>query len=44
MSTRAQVSGAAGTVIDGRFRDIQEHRDLGYPVRHLKNFFARALG
>lgn len=38
MSTRAQVSGAAGTVIDGRFRDIQEHRDLGYPV------FGRDLG
>lgn len=32
MSTRAQASGAAGTVIDGRLRDLQEHRDLGYPV------------
>ncbi|CAK7231109.1 hypothetical protein SEUCBS140593_007814 [Sporothrix eucalyptigena] len=32
MSTRAQVSGAVGTVIDGRLRDLQEHRDLGYPV------------
>lgn len=29
MSTRAQQAGAAGVVIDGRFRDINEHRDLG---------------
>lgn len=29
MSTRAQKAGAAGVVIDGRFRDINEHRDLG---------------
>ncbi|ERT00982.1 ribonuclease e inhibitor rraa/dimethylmenaquinone methyltransferase [Sporothrix schenckii 1099-18] len=32
MATRAQASGAAGTVIDGRLRDLQEHRDLGYAV------------
>ncbi|CAK7221736.1 hypothetical protein SBRCBS47491_004628 [Sporothrix bragantina] len=32
MSTRAQYRGAVGTVIDGRLRDLQEHRDLGYPV------------
>ena len=32
MSTRAQASKAAGTVIDGRFRDLQEQRDLNYPV------------
>jgi regulator of RNase E activity RraA len=38
MSTRAQALGAAGSVIDGRFRDVQEHRDLGYPV------FARDVG
>src|SRR5262245_14304211 len=29
MSTRAQKAGAAGVVIDGRFRDINEHRELG---------------
>lgn len=29
MSTRAQKAGAAGVVIDGRFRDIKEHRELG---------------
>jgi regulator of RNase E activity RraA len=29
MSTRANKAGAAGIVIDGRFRDINEHRDLG---------------
>lgn len=38
MSTRAQYSGAVGTVIDGRLRDLQEHRDLGFPV------FAREVG
>lgn len=32
MSTRAKHSGAVGTVIDGRLRDLQEHRDLDYPV------------
>lgn len=35
MSTRAQHSGAAGTIIDGRLRDLQEHRDLEFPVRDL---------
>ncbi|KAJ4360983.1 uncharacterized protein N0V89_001552 [Didymosphaeria variabile] len=29
MSTRAQKAAAAGVVIDGRFRDINEHRELG---------------
>ena len=33
MSTRAKASGAVGSVIDGRFRDLQEQRDLDYPVR-----------
>lgn len=32
MSARAKYSKAAGTVIDGRFRDLKEHRDLDYPV------------
>jgi hypothetical protein len=32
MSTRAKYLGAVGTVIDGRLRDLQEHRDLDYPV------------
>ncbi|KAK4144402.1 ribonuclease E inhibitor RraA/Dimethylmenaquinone methyltransferase [Dichotomopilus funicola] len=38
MSTRAKASEAAGSVIDGRFRDLQEQKDLGYPV------FARDVG
>ncbi|KAK9318919.1 RraA-like protein [Lipomyces orientalis] len=38
MSTRAQASGAVGTVVDGRVRDLQEHRALGFPV------FARDVG
>lgn len=38
MSTRAQASGAVGSVVDGRIRDLQEHRDLGYPV------FAKSVG
>ncbi|KAI9631773.1 ribonuclease E inhibitor RraA/Dimethylmenaquinone methyltransferase [Dioszegia hungarica] len=32
MSTRAQASGAAGTIVHGRVRDLHEHRALGYPV------------
>ena len=35
MSNRAKVSGAVGTVVDGRIRDLQEHRDLEYPVRRI---------
>lgn len=38
MSTRAKSLGAVGSVIDGRFRDVQEQRDLDYPV------FARDVG
>jgi len=38
MSHRAKASGAAGSIIDGRIRDLQEHRDIGYPV------FARDVG
>jgi len=38
MSTRAKYSGAVGTIVDGRIRDLQEHRDLDYPV------FAREIG
>ena len=34
MSTRAKVRGAVGSVIDGRFRDLEEQRALDYPVRH----------
>ncbi|OTA89681.1 hypothetical protein M434DRAFT_398397 [Hypoxylon sp. CO27-5] len=32
MSTRANYLGASGVVIDGRMRDVNEHRDLGFPV------------
>jgi regulator of RNase E activity RraA len=32
MSTRAQVLGAQGVVVDGYFRDINEHVDLNFPV------------
>ncbi|OIW25717.1 RraA-like protein [Coniochaeta ligniaria NRRL 30616] len=38
MSTRARASGAVGSVVDGRFRDLQEQRDLNFPV------FARDVG
>ncbi|EME38496.1 hypothetical protein DOTSEDRAFT_75880 [Dothistroma septosporum NZE10] len=38
MSTRAKHLGAAGTIVDGRVRDLQEHRDLDYPV------FAKDVG
>lgn len=33
MTTRAKALGVVGTIIDGRLRDLQEHRDLEYPVR-----------
>jgi regulator of RNase E activity RraA len=33
MATRAKVVGAAGIVIDGRFRDIAEIQGIGLPVR-----------
>lgn len=33
MSMRAQLLGARGTIVDGHVRDLQEHRDLDYPVR-----------
>ena len=33
MSLRAKQLGAAGVVIDGSLRDLQEHRDLDFPVR-----------
>ncbi|KAF2011984.1 RraA-like protein [Aaosphaeria arxii CBS 175.79] len=32
MATRLKASGAAGVVIDGRFRDIQEIQDLKFPL------------
>lgn len=32
MSEGLKFLGAAGVVIDGAFRDLQEHRDLGLPV------------
>lgn len=32
MSTRAQYLGAKGVVIDGCFRDVGEHREMGFPV------------
>ncbi|KAI1634717.1 ribonuclease E inhibitor RraA/Dimethylmenaquinone methyltransferase [Biscogniauxia mediterranea] len=32
MSTRASAAGAAGVVVDGRTRDLNEHRELGFPV------------
>ncbi|KAL2021639.1 hypothetical protein VTK56DRAFT_6992 [Thermocarpiscus australiensis] len=38
MSARARASGAVGSVIDGRFRDLQEQRVLNYPI------FARDVG
>ncbi|KAI8653641.1 hypothetical protein NCS56_01318700 [Fusarium sp. Ph1] len=38
MSLRAKHLGAAGVVIDGSVRDLQEHRDLNFPL------FARTHG
>ena len=33
MTHRAIASGAVATVVDGRVRDLQEHRQMNYPVR-----------
>ena len=38
MTLRAQALKAAGVVIDGRVRDLGEHRDLNFPL------FARSVG
>ncbi|KAN0085001.1 Ribonuclease E inhibitor RraA/Dimethylmenaquinone methyltransferase [Elaphomyces granulatus] len=38
MALRAHKLGVAGVVVDGRLRDLQEHRDLGFPV------FAKGAG
>ena len=38
MTTLAKRSHAIGTIVDGRVRDLQEHRQLDYPV------FARDVG
>ncbi|KAL4733290.1 ribonuclease E inhibitor RraA/Dimethylmenaquinone methyltransferase [Aspergillus similis] len=38
MTLRAQARGAAGVVIDGRVRDLGEHRALNFPL------FAKAVG
>ncbi|AGO11788.1 AaceriADR016Cp [[Ashbya] aceris (nom. inval.)] len=38
MSTRAQYLGSRGTIVFGRIRDVDEHRQLNYPV------FSHALG
>lgn len=38
MTARARARGAVASVIDGRFRDLQEHREMGFPV------FGRGVG
>lgn len=38
MSARAHYLGAAGSIIDGRFRDLEEQRGLNFPI------FARDIG
>jgi regulator of RNase E activity RraA len=36
MTHRARFSGAIGTIVDGNFRDLEEHRKLSYPVSYNK--------
>lgn len=38
MSMRAKTLGAVGTIVDGRLRDLAEHRHMKYPV------FSRDVG
>ena len=35
MTNRAIAAGVVGTIIDGRLRDLQEHRGLDFPVGDL---------
>jgi len=39
MATRLTKIGAAGVVIDGRFRDVREIQELGFPVSLLVHIF-----
>jgi regulator of RNase E activity RraA len=41
MSTRAKYLGAQGVVIDGNFRDINEHRGMGFPVSNTRKCHQR---
>lgn len=43
MSMRAKYLGAAGVVIDGKFRDLQEHRNLEFPVSRPTSLSMRLL-
>jgi regulator of RNase E activity RraA len=50
MSTRAKFLGAGGVVVDGRVRDVGEHREFDFPAsdiepleRCLANVFLRYL-
>jgi len=36
MSTRAKKLGSLGVIIDGQMRDIQEHKDLDFPVSYAQ--------
>lgn len=44
MALRAQRIGAAGAVVDGRLRDLQEHRDLEFPVSIYRHRIRGATG
>lgn len=37
VATRSKVSKAAGTVVDGRIRDLQQMRNLKYPVSRRRH-------
>ena len=43
MAARAKVLGAAGVVVDGRFRDVREIQDLGLPVSILCSSISNVL-
>ena len=45
MSTRAKFLGAAGVIVDGRVRDVLEHREMGFPVSFaFPSFFPFRFG
>jgi regulator of RNase E activity RraA len=41
MSARAKSKGVQGVVIDGRVRDLNEHRQMNFPVTNIDTIDAQ---
>lgn len=44
MSARAKAKGVEGVIIDGRVRDLREHREMDFPVSFFFFFHAKKKG